>query len=103
MKFEMLCRIDKSSFSPESQKYYTIVSTPAPDEFSNPSSFRLVSSSSLGNPEDRIKATISISGYVRSKRYKDKNTGELKDFSDCNTYLSVVSFTPEDHNFKKAS
>lgn len=103
MKFEILCRIDKSYFSSDSQKYYTIVSTPAPDEFSMPSSFRLTSAQSLGNVGDKINAKIALSGYVRQKKYKDNKTGEMKDFTDCNTYLNVEKFSSVTEQFKKVS
>lgn len=89
---KLKCRIDSSDFY--NGNHYTYVSTPAPDQYSSPASFKLLSDKPLGNKGDEIEPTVSISGFVRQKRYKDKNTGEMKTFMEDVTFLKVVESQP---------
>jgi|TARA_A100001015_G_C15041966_1_gene740361 hypothetical protein len=103
MKLSILCRIDKSYFNSDYQKHYTIVSTPAPDQFSMPSTFRLSSDSSLGSVGDTIEAEVQLSGYVKQEKYTDKATGEKKEFTRPVTYLNVGKFKKASLPIKEAS
>ena len=103
MQCNILCRIDKTHFNTDYQKHYTIVSTPAPDQFSKPSIFRLTSETPLGSVGDTIEADVELSGYVRHEKYRDKNTNEMKVYDKAVTYLNVVKFKKAALPIKQAS
>lgn len=85
---KLKCRIDSTDFY--NGKHYTYVSTPAPDEYSKPDSFKLLSDKPLGNIGDEIQPTVSLTGYIRNKKYRDSSTGEMKSFMEDVTFLNVV-------------
>lgn len=92
MNINLTCRIDRSYF--QNAKHYTLVSTPAVDSYSMPSSFRLTSDKDLGSKGDTIEVEVSLSGFVRGKEYVDRNTGEKKEYIDSNVFFNVISSKP---------
>jgi len=88
MTLNLKGRIDASRF--HDGTYYTKISTPAKDAYSQPSSFVLRSQSQLGQVGEEIQAKCELSGFVRLKRWTDKNTGEQKTFDEENLYLTVI-------------
>lgn len=89
MQLIIECRIDQSEV--HNNRYFTTVTTPAPDAFSHPSRFRVSSNQPLGSPGQAVKLTCRVSGIVREKSYRDKNTGQPKIFHDANVSLEVVN------------
>jgi hypothetical protein len=92
MQFSMIARIDFSEN--HNNKVYTVVTTPAPDAFSHPSRFKVVSEQPLGAPGQSIDMTLSVGGVVREKQYRDKQTGYNKTFYEADVYLNVVNSKP---------
>lgn len=75
-------------------RFYTVVTTPAPDAYSHPSRFKLQSAQQIGQLGQTFEFSLDVSGIVREKPYQDKNTGMRKTFYESDVYLNVVSFKP---------
>lgn len=86
--FNMKCRIDFSEF--HNGRYSTYVTTPAPDAYTQPSSYRLYSESQLGNSGSEITVTCTIRGFIRNKSYQDKQTGQQKVFHEDNVFFDAT-------------
>lgn len=78
-------RVDSSRFV--DKKYYTILMTPAADQFSRPQQFQVRSDSKLGEVGEIINGTVVASGSVFRKPYTDEKTGESKVFIESKVYL----------------
>ncbi len=65
---------------------YTDVTLPAPDQWSQPQTIRIVSARLLGKPGDDVTQRVALKGYRR--KYKDKATGE--DRYGCDVALSAI-------------
>lgn len=63
-------------------KYYTQLTTPAPDEYSRPSQFEVRSEAPLGQIGTEWRGKLRASGFIRQRQYTDKQTGELKYVAD---------------------
>lgn len=92
MQFAMIARVNLSEF--HNNRYYTIVTTPAPDAFSHPSRFKVQSDQPIGQPNQDVELTVSVNGMVREKPYKDKQTNQPKTFYEADVYLNVISAKP---------
>lgn len=101
MEFQLKGRID--SAEQHNGRYYTVVTTPAPDQFSHPSRFKVGSQQPIGTPGQHIQATVSVRGIVREKSYRDKNTGMMKTFNEDSIFLDVVNVQPLQVNQKPAA
>ena len=99
MKFKVKCRIDRTEFY--NGKHIINVSTPAPDEYSKPNGFKIYSSRPLGNVGDEIEPTVEMTGFIREKKYNDKNTGQQKTYYEDVTFLTFVE--PQSASLSKAS
>ncbi len=84
----LTCRIEESR--QYNQKFYTRVTTPAPDEFSMPSQFELRSDQQIGSIGSSVQVLCSLSGFTKSRQYTDRQTGELRQVLDKTTYLDVI-------------
>lgn len=82
-------RIDSSEFYKE--KTYTTVSTPAPDQFSHPSKYRVTSEKPIGNVGAVVDIDCTMRGMVRPKNYKDKDTGQPKTYIETDVYFDVYA------------
>ncbi len=71
-------------------KHYTEVLCPAKDTYSMPSVFELRSSYSLGEQGSEINVTVSLGGNIKKFKFKDRNTGEMRDGRDASCYLDVA-------------
>lgn len=69
---------------------YTEITTPAPDSYSMPSHFEIRSRTQLGVLGQEFKGKIRASGFIRSRKYTDKNTGELKEVRDRTVIFDLV-------------
>lgn len=85
-------RIEHSEFY--NNQHYTVVTTPAPDAFSHPARFRLQSQQPLGTQHQTVDIVVQVTGLVREKQYRDKNTGQMKQFNEGVVFLNVVSCSP---------
>ena len=85
-------RIEHSEFY--NNQHYTVVTTPAPDAFSHPARFRLQSQQPLGAQHQTVDIVVQVTGLVREKQYRDKNTGQIKQFNEGVVFLNVVSCSP---------
>jgi len=91
----MIARVNVSEF--HNQRYYTVVTTPAPDAFSHPSRFKVQSEQPIGQQNQDVELILSVNGMVREKPYKDKNTNQPKTFYEADVFLNVVSAKPYIH------
>lgn len=80
-------RIEKSEFF--QNKQYTVVAAPAPDVFSFPSKYRVTSDKPIGNVGSVLDLQCTMKGVVRPKTYKDKETGQQKQYDECDVYFDV--------------
>lgn len=92
MKFQLIGRIEH--FENVSGKFQTVIATPAADAYSKPNSFKLKSDYSLGAVGEEITVDVELSGYVRAKPYKDKNTGYDKIFHEPNVFFQATRTQP---------
>lgn len=60
--------------TPSGTTFRTLVKTPAPDHFSNPSTFEVRSKTRLGKPGDMLEVNCELLGYSRSYGNKDGET-----------------------------
>ena len=88
MKFKLKCRIDRSEFY--NNKHIACVSTPAPDQYSKPNSFKIYSERPLGNVGDEIEPTVELTGFIRTKKYTDRQTNQEKTYYEDSTFLNFV-------------
>lgn len=88
MKFKLKCRIDRTDFY--NNKHIANVSTPAPDQYSKPNSFKIYSERALGNVGDEIDVMVAMTGFIREKKYNDKATGQQKTYYEDVTFLNFV-------------
>lgn len=70
-------------------KFYTLVSTPAKDDFSRPSQFIIRSNNNFGAIGQVIPVTCEISGFVRQYTYTDKH-GQQQQGQDATVILDLV-------------
>lgn len=92
MQFNMIARIDFAE--QHNGKFYTVVTTPAPDAFSHPARFKLQSPQQISQVGQSIECTVSVSGVVREKPYMDKLTKMQRIFQEADVFLNVVSWKP---------
>jgi hypothetical protein len=83
-------RIEKATYDEKSKKRYSLIMTPAKDEYSKPSQFKLRSNQPLGAVGDEIKVITEVSGFIRFFNYPDKNTGEIKQGDNAEVFFDVV-------------
>ncbi len=83
----MTFRVDHSEFY--DGKHVIVGTTPAKDEFSRPSSFRLRSDKPF-SINQTVDVLVEVSGYVRKQPYEDKKTKESKIFYDGVVYWDVI-------------
>lgn len=98
LNFKLKCRIDRSEFY--NNKHITNVSTPAPDQYSSPNSFKIYSERPLGNVGDEIEPVVQMTGFIRQRKYNDKQTGQEKTYYDDSTFLNFVE--PQQASMAKA-
>lgn len=89
LTFQARGRIDVVEF--HAQKHYTVITTPAPDEFSHPSRFKVVSQHPIGQPGQTVDIKAVLRGTVRPKQYVDKQTGMQKVYQDAEVYIEVLT------------
>lgn len=71
-------------------KRYTVIATPAPDPYSKGDSYVMRSKSQLGTVGEIVTVYARMSGYVRQKEYKNKDTGEINKYDESNVYFDVI-------------
>lgn len=70
---------------------YTVLFTPAPDPYSNPSTFEIRSKKRLGTIGEEIPSLLcNLSGYHKKSIYRDKETGEQKYYTNKIVYITAV-------------
>lgn len=85
MNFTLKGRIEEIEFY--NGKYINFIATPAPDPYSQPSSYKVHTDTQVGNAGMEVTLDITVSGYVRKKPYKDKVTGQPKVYWEDNVIL----------------
>lgn len=70
--------------------HYTVIVVPAADAYSQPTSYKVKSAAPLGQTGQEITCNVTMSGFVREKPYKDKDTGQQKIYDE-----QVVNFEAE--------
>lgn len=71
--------------------FATIITLPAPDEYSSPQSVRVLSSKSLGQKGDEITVEARVCGFHRVTVGKRPNAdGELPKYNNCDGYFSAI-------------
>lgn len=88
LSFQARGRVDLVEF--HKGKNYTIVTTPAPDEFSHPSRFKIISDAPFGQPGQTVDFTAVIKGSVKPKSYVESATGHHKTYQEADVYIHLV-------------
>jgi hypothetical protein len=88
MQFKLKGRIDHTEFY--NGNHMHVITTPAPDAYSQPSSFKVRGPVQLGPVGQEIETHVQLSGFVRRKPYKDKQTGQDKVYWEDNVFLEVI-------------
>lgn len=71
--------------------FATIITLPAPDEYSSPQSVRVISVKSLGQKGDDVTIEARPCGFHRVNVGKRPNAdGELPRFNNCDGYFSAI-------------
>jgi len=70
--------------------YNTVVAIPAVDMYSRPDQYKLVSDFMPGTKGEEVSLKCNVSSFVKSKPYKDKNTGQNKVFLESNVTFRIV-------------
>lgn len=70
--------------------HLTLVTLPAPDEFTSPSTVEIRSKNALGEQGDAIKLKCRIGGRVRPYDKTDRDTGEVTKAQICNIDLTAI-------------
>jgi hypothetical protein len=99
LNFKLKCRINRTELY--NGKHIANVSTPAPDQYSSPNSFKIYSERPLGNVGDEIEPVVQMTGFIRQRKYIDKATGQEKTYYDDSTFLNFVE--PQQATLAKAS
>ena len=81
-------RIEHAEFSGGKNVYN--IKTPAPDAYSHPSEFRVISQQQIGGVGQVVDLNCSVRGFVKPKQYKDKQTGQQKTFWESTVMLEVL-------------
>jgi hypothetical protein len=72
-------------------RFFTVVTTPAPDEYSRPSVLEIRSNSRFVEPGDTFSCEALLSGFAgRSYQVTDKDTGERRTVNPVNLFLDLV-------------
>lgn len=69
----------------------TLVTMAAPDEFSSPSTVEVRSKAKLGERDEIWRGKVRISGYRRSYKTTDPETGEQRAVQTADIRLEVIS------------
>lgn len=70
--------------------HWHVVTLPAPDSYSQPSSIKFKSPQQLGSVGQEIESHVRMSGFVRKKDYKDKVTQQDKTYWESNVFFESV-------------
>jgi hypothetical protein len=84
-------RVEKTEFW--KGKQYTVISSPAPDAFTHPAKFRVMSDQPIGNMGTILDLSCTLRGSVFPKQYTDKNTGQIRNYDEASTYIEVNGVT----------
>lgn len=68
--------------------YATLLTLPAPDEYSSAATVEVRSVERLGEVGDEWRGDVRIGGSARSFTYKDKDTGESKRGTEVSIWLN---------------
>lgn len=85
--FQLKGRIEETQFDNGSYRYLLV--TPAPDAYSQPSSYKLQSDNQIGQPGQEVVVNVRMSGFVRKKPYNDKKTQQPKVYWEDNVILKA--------------
>lgn len=101
IKFQLTGRIDDTQF--DNGKYRYLLVTPAPDAYSQPSSYKLQSDNQLGQIGQEITVDVEMSGFVRKKPYEDKQTRQPKIYWEDNVIFRATPAVARPQAVTKAS
>ncbi|MBB6523902.1 hypothetical protein [Pseudoteredinibacter isoporae] len=76
------------------QYFYRIIEA-APDQYSQPNSFKVKSGTQLGQVGNEVQINVRVTGFVREKPYTDKTTGQQKVFEEKIVNLEFVNLPPK--------
>lgn len=79
----------------------TIIAEPSQDEYAQPSSFKVLSDYSLGQDGHIVKLHCEFNGFVKSKTYNDKATGQPKVYEEQILFINA-SMAPANSQLKQA-
>jgi len=72
-------------------RFFTVVTTPAPDEYSRPSVLEIRSAQRFAEPGETFTVDALLSGFAgRSYQVTDKDTGERRTVNPVNLFLDLV-------------
>lgn len=73
-----------------SKFWETIITLPAPDQYTSPSTVSVLSAGRLGERDDDVTVRVRIAGYKRSYNSTDRETGEIRRIDTADNKLFAV-------------
>lgn len=101
MDVKLTGKIEETTFN--NNTHTTLLMTPAPDSYSQPSTYKLKSDMPLGNVGQEITVECQMRGFIRRRSYNDKQTGQPKTFLDDNVVFSVFKVHAKPEPVRAAS
>lgn len=74
--------------------FYYVVAKPAEDQYSMPSRFRVRCATDLGQIGTEHEFLVKLTGYVKNRQYRDRDTGQMRDIDDATVNLEVITSKP---------
>lgn len=72
------------------QMYEHLVIQPAPDEYSSPATLSILSKLRLGQVDDQVRVLCRLSGFRRTYKMTDRETGEVMTRTTADNKLFAV-------------
>jgi hypothetical protein len=73
-----------------SQWFINLVTMPAPDAYSSPSTVEILSKNRLGDPEQDVRILCRLGGFKRQYKATDRETGEIRTVQTSDNKLYAV-------------
>lgn len=71
--------------------FYTVLSTPSPDEFSHPGTVEVSSDDSIGKRDEQVIVRVALTGYSRSwEKQNGPNPTDTETIPTATNYLRVL-------------
>lgn len=92
MEINLTGRIENIEF--HEGQYFTTLLCAAPDAYSTPESYKIKSDHQFGGVGNEFSVKADQRCYVRVRKYKDKQTGQPKEYREQVIYIDLLEAKP---------